>query len=959
MIHIKRVILLLVAVLSSTIVSLAPLSTPTAYAAAEDPAEQVERWLYYRGMRACLEKPDWARTQGVAGQDDNDGSRTKTEINDGHLLPGGPIYENSKEAFGYLAPEHDGADTTNKADDNEGTLQCDDGSLWQDGAAAFGFPDVMSLICAMNDAMSDDELNSGHRIEPSNGTDCEASDKITFHHVEDSGTIWQRALTKALEAEYATEHGGDGDRPPFDFNENEGDDYSYKAMLYILGKKSLELFCGNSNTIEEASVNNRSYENDDDVVSVFVVELDGTIKRSQSYPIDNTERNENSKVHDVYYYWDDNDNEGSDRTCADMARWTREGAEDYALYLQNTDTPPTDEDPDTPSGSTDPVCSAGALGWVICPAMSLMADVTTWVAGQLESYLRFNPFAAGSEIKTVWSSLLAIANSLLVVAFLIVIFSQSTSVGLSSYGVKKMLPRIIAAAILMNLSYYICQILVDLSNIAGVGIASLVSSVTSGSFTDNVENVSNLSKVLVGAGIVAIVAFFFLIPVALSFLAVIFTIAARNALIVLLVMVAPLAFAAWILPNTEKYFRKWWELLINLLLLFPLVMLIFSASIVAANVIASNPPSGGAGSTELNGMVALLVLALPLFAMPFMFKIAGSALSRINALTQQQLQRGADSKAGQFARNKTKAYGKFGAFAAGAGAARGLNKASNGRMFNPDKPGRITRGYRNVRGFDKAIETSLEARKQGRQTEFQERAAHLGTTGVSKNVLQGVGGSRYQEIAAAQVEKAFADRKSAIKAALDQRAPAADFNAELKGFKQEFAQAVQTGDAAKAGALVDYLSSARGAPGRETLEQALVENAKHVKAGSDVHTALNNAINRDNYSTLVSKRGGIAKGGFKQAADGSLGFDINLGSVGTEQLATQDFKSLSKHFDQINAEEAKAVLGNEELLSKISDVKAREVLKAAAAGTANPLPVDRDGNEIFTGPNPPSGNNPV
>lgn len=596
------------------------------------------------------------------------------------------------------------------------------------------------------------------------------------------------------------------------------------------------------------------------------------------------------------------------------------------------------------------VCSAGALGWVICPAMSIMADVTTWVAGQLQGYLAFNPFASsgGGDIKRVWSSLLAIANSLLVVAFLIVIFSQSTSVGLSSYGVKRMLPRIIAAAILMNLSYYICQILVDLSNIAGVGVASLISSTTSGTFADNVEQVSNLSKILVGAGIIAIVAFFFLIPVALSFLAVIFTIAARNALIVLLVMVAPLAFAAWILPNTEKYFRKWWELLVNLLLLFPLVMLVFSASIVAANVIASTPPSSGEGSAELNGMIALLVLALPLFAMPFMFKVAGGAISRINALTQQQLRKGADSKAGQLARNKTKAYGKFGAFGAGALAGKGLNKASGGRMFDPNKPGRLTRGYRNVRGFDKAVEQSLEARNQGRQAEFQERAAQLGTKGLSRHALQGVGGSRYQEIASSQVEKAFADRKSAIKAALDQRTPSSDITRELSGFKSEFSQAIQSGDAARAGALVDYLSSARGASGRQALEEALVSTAGQVKAGSEVHKAINNAINRDNYSTLVSKRGGIAKGGYDYDADGKItGFNIDLSGVGTEQLATQDAKSLITNFSQIKPEEASLVLANEELRSKISDATALHALTLRSQGATTYAP-----------PPPPPGGTP-
>ena len=54
--------------------------------------------------------------------------------------------------------------------------------------------------------------------------------------------------------------------------------------------------------------------------------------------------------------------------------------------------------------------------------------------------------------------------------FLAIIISQLTGFGISNYGIKKMLPRLIIAAILVNLSIYICQIAVDLSNILGYGL---------------------------------------------------------------------------------------------------------------------------------------------------------------------------------------------------------------------------------------------------------------------------------------------------------------------------------------------------------------------------------------------------------------------------------------------------------------------------------------------------------
>ena len=60
-----------------------------------------------------------------------------------------------------------------------------------------------------------------------------------------------------------------------------------------------------------------------------------------------------------------------------------------------------------------------------------------------------------------------ISNVAFIVAFLVIIYSQLTSVGISNYGVKKMLPRLVIAAVLVNLSFTFCAVLLDLSNVTG------------------------------------------------------------------------------------------------------------------------------------------------------------------------------------------------------------------------------------------------------------------------------------------------------------------------------------------------------------------------------------------------------------------------------------------------------------------------------------------------------------
>lgn len=635
-------------------------------------------------------------------------------------------------------------------------------------------------------------------------------------------------------------------------------------------------------------------------------------------------------------------------TCNQLVNIAREYADDYAVFLAR-DGYDADTGEGGTTGSVEPVCSAGALGWVICPAMSLMADVIQWVAGTLEGYLTFNPFAGeNNDIKRIWSSLLNVANSLLVVAFLVVVFSQSTSLGLSNYGIKRMLPRIIAAAILMNLSYYICQILVDLSNIAGVGVTSLVAATTDGTFADNVEQVSGLSKVIVGAGIIAVVAFFFLIPVLLSFLAIIFTIAARNALIVLLVIVAPLAFAAWIFPNTEKYFKKWWELLVNMLLLFPLVMLMFAASVVAANVISSATPPSGTGGQELQGIIALLVLSLPLFAMPFLFKIAGGALGKINDMTKQQMNKGIQSDAAKWTGRRA----KFGALSAGAAGRAGLRKASGGKYGDPKKPGRITRGYRNVRAFDKQIDSTLDARKRGREETIQERATEIGASkGLIGASIRGVGGARYGEIMGQQIADAFGKRVQAIEIGYQRGGEQGADTGERGYLAMQWQQAIDTNNQEQASAVLNRLS-ALGVSGRARATQLIQDTVIPTTDGdTGMRDAVSKSIYQDNYSALVANRAEATKGSYDDQGKWSPVDDKGVHSyskISTANLATQDYSGLSANREFIPAAEAYRIIHDARLSSTVDDQKTLDLFTEVARGYTPPAGT----------PSPLSGNTP-
>lgn len=634
------------------------------YAVQANPKDQLERWLYYRGMRACLEKPDWSKTDGVAGVDDQDGSRSREEINKGHLFSSNPVYLNSKEGFGYLGKDMDNDDS------NDGTVNCSDGNVFVDGSKAFGFPSVLHMICAMNKAAS--ELGMGNKIDPEGDAGvCVDASRMRFHHVEDSGDAFQRMLTKALENPIAAEYGGDGDRPSFHFNDNNGDGYTYKSLLYLLGKNSLETFCGGG--LSSANAND-SYDGDDKAVSVYIVE-GGAIKESgfgeegfsHSYAVTKKDK-EGDTVNDVYYSNGGNDNAADDRSCADMARWTREGARDYLAWARENDTE-AEQNESGGDTTTDPEeaessCTIDGIGWIVCPVFYFIADLNDKAFEALQNILTIRPaLLLDGETRQAWGSFRNIANALFVMAALIIIYSQMTGSVLSNYGVKRMLPRLVIAAILVNASFWICAAAVDISNIVGTSLKDFLAGATGaggagigGSDPTTWDKI--VGWVLAGTLILALIAVVITAPmVLLAFAVVLLILIARQAIVLLLVVVAPVAFVAWLLPNTEQWFQRWWKLFFAMLVLFPMIALLFGASELASNVLMGIASNGGnlsenSGDDEiLLGVVALGVMAVPLFAVPAMLKGALAATGAIGAKVSSWSDR-ADRAAGGQAKKR-------------------------------------------------------------------------------------------------------------------------------------------------------------------------------------------------------------------------------------------------------------------------------------------------------------------
>lgn len=340
----------------------------------------------------------------------------------------------------------------------------------------------------------------------------------------------------------------------------------------------------------------------------------------------------------------DKTNLSGDRAVVAYAKWLKT----HDIKDENTGTNCTDSADNSNSCETQTSCAIDTgAGWIICPVLGTLGTANDAMYGWIETILVLNPLQmeeAGQPTAQYlnWQAIRDIANVLLVIAFLFVIFSQATSIGISNYGIKKMLPRIIMVAIGINVSYFLMMVAIDITNLLGVGLHNLLSGLA---VNDENLNYSNIvgswltGTAAVGIGSITAIAALgatstsfttlllislpFVAVAALSLLAAVATLFLRNALVVVLVIIAPVAIAAYILPNTQEWFTKWRKLLISMLMLFPMAALMFAGAKFAAHVVLSS-------NTPLAPIAALFIMAAPLGALPFLIKSSNSILAGVN-----------------------------------------------------------------------------------------------------------------------------------------------------------------------------------------------------------------------------------------------------------------------------------------------------------------------------------------
>lgn len=841
---------------------------------------------------------------------------------------------------------------TGDGDNNQ--VKCSD-LLSSQSLQSLGYSDIKALMLAV-----------GYEVTPT--TDPNVKDALEWHPVNASKDTMALEIQKKLRAA-------------------KGISDMTAAERYILSYKTFATACSSS-VVAGAAVGsdtwNLAKQNEDNYTLVDVPDDNGG---TATKIFREAKLGSKIDVANKYLWLAAGNSPSSNLKCTDLAKSTQTYSAAYRTYQQKQiaangkpDSSSNINDPEESTGTSS--CAIDGVGWILCPAMNFVAHLTDAMYGIIQNWLEVSPSLYSKATTTKkgsvdsgtyrgWMAMRDIANAGIIVVFLIIVMSQVTGFGLSNYGIKKILPRLIIVAIVINISFYLMQVLLDVSNILGGTLNTFLRKlpvfadsggwINKGNmFLDVLAALIGGQSIVMGAGLGITIAsggaliyggigFFVLILLA-GFLAIGFfflMLALRQALVVILVVLSPLALLAMILPNTKNLYTKWQKAFVAVLVIYPMAALLFGGSQLAANIIIQNVANAGDDVTKgiMTAILGLGVATVPLFAIVPMIKmslnalpLAGGAMQKIQGKLSSPLHSGIKS-GGKKARQGVSDHardmalrGKFGSHV------QGLTQA---RLRRENRLG----GY------------AHSANRQGVEYMARYTAGDPSATEAERAVAVGNLAKLNEE--EAKAKKMLLERDTNGKPIAPER--------RIGHFADQLSFAIGHGDAQLAQQATAALRTS-GAPGRERLEKTLLANDAALSGpqgyGSDVSRAIrqdlsdnikanNNALARWSTSAVETDGDGNITG--YKSLETMLGRENSMAGLTRGEQASQDTYVLKRQKQYIKPDDAAAILDNERIEEKSLSADKSEIFRQAATPVTPAASAPKPGGGGASGAQPPQG----
>lgn len=534
------------------------------------------------------------------------------------------------------------------------------------------------------------------------------------------------------------------------------------------------------------------------------------------------------------------------------------------------------------------VLDSGLLGYFICPAINVAISFADGAWSIFEFLLINNPLDGSGTYYDSWTKVRDIANAILVVIFLGIVISQVSNIGISNYGIKKMLPRLVIVAVAINISYYLMQVIVDIANITGKSIDSIFSGFESYSglkaangwsvLFDSIllsATVAGSVGVTLAAGAVlgwpAIILFLgaMIIPAIIGIIAGLLALQVRSMLIPILAIFSPVALVAWVLPNTQKLFDKWKSMFTGLVFLYPLASIYYGGLKFAASITL-----GSGESSSIQRLMALAALFIGTFMVAVIAIKSNSIMGKI--------------------------VGGIGGFANKLGVSRlgGFVSNTASGMMSSRRAEFLSKGIGGRKnpftiGAHKAMKRFNDNKKL-RQIDQANYEAYA-DKGFKESLASGKYDSRLRSLELPGSKARIQEMTHSLISTEVKNAQISFGNASIQELKSALSDAIKNGDDVKARAAQNILLSSRGPGGIDAHNQAISESESYMS--KDMGAKLRSNIQESN-SSVFDKDPGLLKWASGQESEMRAAHD----AAAIESISLDKFTGMTKssQLDRIN-----------------------------------------------------------
>lgn len=241
------------------------------------------------------------------------------------------------------------------------------------------------------------------------------------------------------------------------------------------------------------------------------------------------------------------------------------------------------------------------LVWILGGILFVLIYILIWIA-------QYSDFIHSGAVTNGWVIVRDLCNMFFVLILLVIAFA--TILKIENYNVKKLLPKLLIMAVLINFSKTICGLIIDFSQVIMLTFVNGFKDMGSANLT-SMLGIKDILKIDAGAANVSllsvigsyILALLYTIISVIVVLIIVSVLAMRIIMLWIYIVLSPLAFLLSAFPAGAKYASQWWSEFSKQVVVGPVLAFFIWLSFIsigannADTILGDTPRPGDTGNT--------------------------------------------------------------------------------------------------------------------------------------------------------------------------------------------------------------------------------------------------------------------------------------------------------------------------------------------------------------------------